>query len=224
MKRHILLIFLSLLLGRVGVGFLSAQTPVSVGSGSYASYAPLTESRTAKRGGSQAYQMEHRTLYLPDSVLNRLGAPDGSKAGSLALPSNDWWTYALVNEWTGKIWMYPGWVEATADGIDIGYPDHWEETGNEVKWGTPLHVSLKATHSTKANPKMQCVVDRWSDFSMSFLVRTNDDWVRVTCVHGSPLVWLAQTVNPGPLSDSKRTVSPMNSSRSMPNACRARHG
>ena len=167
-----------------------AQTPVSVGSGSYASYAPLTESRTAKRGGSQAYQMEHRTLYLPDSVLNRLGAPDGSKAGSLALPSNDWWTYALVNEWTGKIWMYPGWVEATADGIDIGYPDHWEETGNEVKWGTPLHVSLKATHSTKANPKMQCVVDRWSDFSMSFLVRTNDDWVRVTCVHGSPLVWL----------------------------------
>lgn len=34
MKRHILLIFLSLLLGRVGVGFLFAQTPVSVGSGS----------------------------------------------------------------------------------------------------------------------------------------------------------------------------------------------
>ena len=169
---------------------LQAQTPVPVGSGSYASFAPLTESRTAKRGGSQAYQMEHRKLYLPDSLLARLGSPDGSKQGTLALPSNDWWTYALVNEWTGKIWMYPGWVEATADGIDIGYPNRWEETGNEVKWDTPLHVSLKATHSMKANPKMECVVDRWSDFSMSFLVRTNEDWVRVTCVHGSPLVWL----------------------------------
>jgi endoglucanase Acf2 len=134
--------------------------------------------------------MEHRRLSLPDSLLARLGSPDGSQPGTLALPSNDWWTYALVNDWTGKIWMYPGWVEATQDGIDIGYPDHWEETGNEVKWGTPLHISLKAVHSTKAAPKMQCVVDRWSDFSMSFLVRTNEDWVRVTCVHGSPLVWL----------------------------------
>ena len=167
-----------------------AQLPVAVGSGSYASFAPLIESRTAKRGGSQAYQMEHRTLSLPDSLLARLGSPDGSTPSTLALPSNDWWTYALVNDWTGKIWMYPGWVEATQDGIDIGYPDHWEETGNEVKWDTPLHISLKALHSKKANPTMQCVVDRWSDFSMSFLVRTNEDWVRITCVHGSPLIWL----------------------------------
>ena len=169
---------------------VQAQSPVPVGSGSYASIVPLTESASKKHGGCQAYQMEHRTLSLPDSLLARLGSPDGSKEGSLALPSNDWWTYALVNEWTGKIWMYPGWVEATQDGIDIGYPDHWEDTGNEVKWDTPLHIALKASHSVKATPKMQCVVDRWSDFSMSFLVRTKEDWVRVTCVHGSPLVWM----------------------------------
>ena len=169
---------------------LNAQLPVPMGKGSYAAFAPLSASRTAKRGGSQAYQMEHRKLYLPDSLLNRLRTPDGSKQGTLALPTNDWWTYALVNEWTGKIWMYPGWVEATQSGIDIGYPDHWEETGNEVKWGTPLHISVQAIHSSKKTPEMECVVDRWSDFSMSFLVRTNDDWVRVTCMHGSPLVWL----------------------------------
>ena len=169
---------------------LQAQTPVRVGAGSYASYVPLTKSRTSGHGGCQAYQMEHRTLYLPDSLLARLGSPDGSRQGTLALPTNDWWTYALVNEWTGKIWMYPGWVEATANGIDIGYPDHWEPTGSEVKWDTPLHINLKATHSDKPNPKMECLVDAWSDFMMSFLVRSDEDWIRVTCMHGSPLVWI----------------------------------
>ena len=108
---------------------LWAQSPVSVGSGSYASYVPLSKSRTADHGGCQAYQMEHRTLSLPDSLLARLGAANGSRQGTMALPTNDWWTYALVNDWTGKIWMYPGWVEATDNGIDIGYPDHWEPTG-----------------------------------------------------------------------------------------------
>ena len=34
-----------------------AQVPVPVGSGSYASFVPLSESRTAHRGGAQAYQM-----------------------------------------------------------------------------------------------------------------------------------------------------------------------
>jgi len=169
---------------------LWAQTPVPVGSGSYASYVPLTKSRTADHGGCQAYQMEHRTLYLPDSLLARLGAANGSRQGTIALPTNDWWTYALVNEWTGKIWMYPGWVEATDNGIDIGYPDHWEPTGCEVKWDTPLHINLTPEHATKPNPKMECLVDSWSDFMMSFIVRHEEDWVRVTCMHGSPIVWL----------------------------------
>ena len=122
---------------------LNAQTPVRIGGGSYASYTPLSKSRTAEHGGCQAYQMEHRKLYLPDSLLARLGNPNGSRQGTMALPTNDWWTYALVNEWTGKIWMYPGWVEATQDGIDIGYPTYWEPTGCEVKWDTPLHINLQ---------------------------------------------------------------------------------
>ncbi len=168
---------------------LVAQTPVSVGGGSYASYVPLTKSRTSEHEGCQAYQMEHRKLYVPDSLLARLGAANGSVQGTMALPTNDWWTHALVNEWTGKIWMYPGWVEATQDGIDIGYPDHWEPTGNEVKWDTPLHVSLKATHADRPNPKMDCLVDNWSDFMMSFIIVCGEDWLRVTCVHGSPLIW-----------------------------------
>lgn len=168
---------------------LYAQQPIPVGSGSYASYVPLSKSRTSEHGGCAAYQMEHRQLYLPDSLLARLGSPDGSRQGTLALPTNDWWTYALVNEWTGKIWTYPGWVEATAEGVDIGYPTYWEPTGCEVKWDTPLRVTFTNTATGRKANFRQALVDSWSDFMMSFIMQDGEAWVRVTCMHGSPLVW-----------------------------------
>ena len=183
-----LAILLSLLVGRAGVGF--AQKPVPVGGGSYASIVPLSKSYTSEHGGCQAYQMEHRRIYLPDSLLARLGTANGSKPGTLALPSNDWWTYALVNDWTGKIWFYPGWAEATDEGLTIGYPTYWEPTGCEVKWDTPLAVSFTNTATGKKAAFSEALVDNWSDFMMSFIMQDGDAWVRVTCMHGSPLVWL----------------------------------
>lgn len=167
----------------------SAQQPVPVGAGSYASFAPLTESRSSLHGGSQAYQTEHRRLYLPDSLLSRLASADGSQEGTLALPTNDWWTYALVNQWTGKLWFYPGWAEAKDDVVQIGYPDHWEDTGCEVKWNTPLSVSFTNTSTGKKVTFQETLVDAWSDFMMSFIMQDGAAWVRVTCMHGSPLVW-----------------------------------
>jgi len=167
-----------------------AQRAVPVGGGSYASIVPLSKSYTSEHGGCQAYQMEHRRLYLPDSLLARLGSPDGSRQGTLALPSNDWWTYALVNDWTGKIWFYPGWAEANSDGLSIGYPTYWEPTGCEVKWDTPLLVTFTNTSTGKKAAFKEALVDAWSDFSMSFIMQDGEAWVRVTCMHGSPLVWL----------------------------------
>ena len=167
-----------------------AQSPVPVGGGSYASYVPLSKSRTSAHDGCQAYQMEHRRLYLPDSLLSRLGTPDGSRQGSLALPTNDWWTYALVNTWTGKIWMYPGWVEAKDGEVQIGYPTYWEPTGCEMKWDTPLSIRFTNSLTGKKAAFKEALVDSWSDFMMSFIMQDGEAWVRVTCMHGSPLVWL----------------------------------
>ena len=167
-----------------------AQTPVSVGAGSYASYVPLSKSHTSAYGGCQAYQMEHRKLYLPDSLLARLGTPDGSQQGSLSLPTNDWWTHALVNQWTGKIWFYPGWAEAKDGELTIGYPTYWEPTGCEMKWDTPLSVNFKNTMNGKIANFQEALVDSWSDFMMSFIMQDGEAWVRVTCMHGSPIVWI----------------------------------
>jgi len=169
---------------------VSAQTLVSLGAGSYASYAPLTESRSTNHDGCQAYQTEHRRLYLPDSLLARLAPADGSREGTLALPTNDWWTYALVNEWTGKIWFYPGWAEAKDGELQIGYPTYWEPTGCEMKWDTPIAVNFTNTTTGKKAAFKEALVDAWSDFMMSFIMQDGDAWVRVTCMHGSPLVWI----------------------------------
>lgn len=185
---HLFTLVSGLLFGSLIV--VNAQQPVRVGGGSYASFAPLSASRTSERGGSQAYQIEHRRLYLPDTLLQRLGAPDGSKPGTLALPTNDWWTHALVNTWTGKIWFYPGWAEATEEGLSVGYPTYWEPTGCEVKWDTPLTASFTNTSTGKRAAFTEALVDSWSDFAVSFIMQDADAWVRVTCVHGSPLVWV----------------------------------
>ena len=88
-------LFLTLCLIALSPIRLIAQQPIAVGGGSYASFAPLSESRSTLNNnqGSQAYQMEHRTIYAVDSLLNR------------PLPTNDWWTYALVllpNHLTGN--------------------------------------------------------------------------------------------------------------------------
>ena len=192
----------SLLSLTVAVLCAFAQTPVQVGAGSYASFAPLAESRSSLHEGCQAYQTEHRRLYLPDSLLQRLAPADGSREGTLALPSNDWWTYALVNQWTGKLWFYPGWAEAKDGELQIGFPSYWEPTGCEVKWDTPLAVTFTRKDSGKRAAFTEALVDNWSDFMVSFIMQDGEAWVRVTCMQGSPLVWIetegvsAQVTNP----------------------------
>ena len=155
----ILLLFVQMVFG---------QQPVPMGEGSYASYVPLSESQSSLHGGCQAYQMEHRRIYIPDSLLQRLGQPNGTKAGTITLPSNDWWTYALVNTWTGKLWCYPGWVEANESGVQMGYPSYWEPTGCEVKWDTPLTLSFVNTVTGNKALFREALIDNWSDFMVSF--------------------------------------------------------
>lgn len=172
MKRFLLLLFV---LPLAVCPTLMAQEPVAVGSGSYASFVPLRESKTDSHGGCQAYQMEHRRIYVPDSLVGR------------PLPSNDWWTYGLVNAWTGKLWTYPGWVEAKNSSIEVGFPDHWSSDGCEVKWNDVLHIELPGLDAEEK------LIDSWSDFAMSFIMENGDKRVRVTCVQGSPLTWIELT-------------------------------
>ena len=173
---------------------LLAQSPIAIGNGSYASFAPLSESRSTLNNnqGSQAYQMEHRTIYAVDSLLNR------------PLPSNDWWTYALVNPWTGKLWAYPALVWADNTGISIAKPSYWEPTGCEMKWNDPLTISLTALYPTRPFAPQAALISHWSDYMIAFVLQDDNAQVRVTLMQGSPIVWVEltnteyQIANPDP--------------------------
>ena len=173
----------SILIGLIALLPLSliAQQPIAVGAGSYASSVPLEESRSSLHGGCQAYQMEHRDIYVVDSLLNR------------PLPSNDWWTYALVNPWTGKLWAYPALVWADATGISIAKPSYWEPTGCEMKWNDPLTISLIASSPDRPFSPQAALISHWSDYMIAFVLQDGNAEVRVTLMQGSPLVWLELT-------------------------------
>ena len=170
---------------------LLAQSPIAIGGGSYASFVPLSESRSTLNNnqGSQAYQMEHRPIYAVDSLLNR------------PLPSNDWWTYALVNPWTGKLWAYPALVWADATGISIAKPSYWEPTGCEMKWNDPLSISILASSPNRliaSSPHrpfspQSALISHWSDYMIAFVLQEDNAEVRVTLMQGSPFVWLEFT-------------------------------
>ena len=85
------------LLAAVCAATAFAQEVVKCGAGSYASYTPWHKARTVdgSRKGDQSRWMQNRPLYTT-----------GRRKGD-SLPTNDWWTNALVSRWTGNLWSYP---------------------------------------------------------------------------------------------------------------------
>ena len=184
--RKSLFLILAFTLITLSPHYLLAQSPIAIGSGSYASFPPLEESRSSLHGGCQAYQMEHRPIYIVDSLQGR------------PLPSNDWWTYALVNPWTGKLWAYPALVWADATGISIAKPSYWEPTGCEMKWNDPLTITTLAFSPDASSPHrpfspQSALISHWSDYMIAFVLQDDNAEVRVTLMQGSPLVWLEFT-------------------------------
>ena len=59
-----------------------------------------------------------------------------------------------------------------------------------MKWDTPLTVTFTNTATGKKADFRETLIDSWSDFAMSFIMQDGEAWVRVTCMHGSPLVWI----------------------------------
>ena len=99
-----------------------AQEPVPCGSGSVAAFEPLRFARKIEGGkGDQSAFMQTRPLYMTE---RKKGKP---------LPTNDWWTDALVSQWTGNLWSYPAKVRIGADGVRVAFPKHWSDDGTEPR-------------------------------------------------------------------------------------------
>ena len=155
-----------------------AQEILREGDASYASYTPWSKARTfdadgkVVRRGDQSRIMQNRPLYLVDKK-------------SFPLPTNDWWTDALVSRWTGNLWSYPAKVVIGASGVRVAFPTYWIDDGTEVKERSAVTVSAVGSFNPDAT-----LVESWHDWDVEMVLRDGAKSMRTTLVHGSPFTWI----------------------------------
>lgn len=91
--------------------------------------------------------------------------------------------------YSGHLWSYPQYVQASSDGVDICLPDYWIQNGTEMKPSTRLHVSAPEFTPSSA------VADNWHDWDMSFYMESPSkdaapSKMYVTMAHGMPFTWI----------------------------------
>lgn len=182
-----------LMLLLLSINILSQNT-VNIGKASYAEFPPSTaENQNAYRYSYKQLKAKY-PFYLHKN------------AQGLPVPTNDWWTDAIFSQYAGDMWAYPHAVSADSLGINIFYPDGFEEgklsKNNflEIK-GTSDGINQDFTpHSAKPS--------NWGDLNMQF--RCEDSighYMDVTISHGSPFVWIELNgIKPILSARSKATV------------------
>ena len=155
-----------------------AQEILREGDASYASYTPWSKARTfgadgkVVRRGDQSRIMQNRPIYLVDKK-------------SFPLPTNDWWTDALVSRWTGNLWSYPAKVVIGASGVRVAFPTYWIDNGTEVEERSAVVVGAKGAFNPDAT-----LVESWHDWDVEMVLRDGAKSMRTTLVHGSPFTWV----------------------------------
>ena len=153
-----------------------AQEAVPHGGGSFAAFEPLRFARKAEGGkGDQSAFMQTRPLYM---TARNAGKP---------LPTNDWWTDALVSQWTGNLWSYPAKVRIGAGGVRVAFPKHWSDDGTEVCERSALRVFAS---SSRPFTPAAALVDDWHNWDVEIVLADGDRQIRTTLVHGSPFTWI----------------------------------
>ncbi|MGY5354113.1 glycosyl hydrolase [Wenyingzhuangia sp. IMCC45467] len=162
---------------------LFAQTPVSVGSGSYASYPPSQELE---------FEWEGTTYYTDyDFVYNNpIYVSDGE---TRPIPTNDWWTRILVDQYGGLLFAYPLVMEPTSEGLKVQYPIGFSQDGSNLDRGNGLVI--KADNYT---PDKAIAAD-WTDWSVVMGMPDAETGanMNVTMAHGIPFTQIETTgINP----------------------------
>ena len=157
---------------------LHAQQVVSVGKGSYASYTPLelcySDDHTPDAygfKGDKSRDMQYRKIYLTE----REGQP---------IPTNDWWTNLITEQYSGHLWSYPQMIQAQKEGVDIQHPSFWIADGTEMKSNTVLTVG-----GVKFKPE-SAVAESWHDWDVAFSMKSGARQMYVTMAHGMPFTWI----------------------------------
>jgi len=160
----------------------NAQTPVPVGSGSYASFPPATEYVDWNNDGVMEldYFVHDRPIYVQEGD-NR------------PIPTNDWWTSLVADQYSGFLWAYPLMVDAENYGPRFYFPNNFVADGSNIETGGAVMVKADGYNPTKA------VAKDWSDWGvvMGMPDAAGTKNIDVTMAHGVPFMWFETTgINP----------------------------
>lgn len=155
---------------------IMAQQPVSVGKGSYAAYPPPYKGQTDEHQGFQASKMLTRKIYADETDASGNPRP---------IPTNDWWTDLLNNQFSGAMWSYPAMLTTAPAGMTVAYPSYWYENGTEVKSRSNLTVGGKKFTAAEARAA------DWHDWDVvvSMPAVSGGGEIKATLVHGIPFTW-----------------------------------
>lgn len=139
---------------------------VTVGKGSYASFPPPEVDK-------QARKTLERTLYLTPDARNK------------PIPTSKWWTNLLVDKYAGQLWSFPHQTKADGDGLEINFPNRWNDAGSDPVSENPLKVGGQNFKPQDARAKS------WSDWLVTFrLAESDTKYFDVTLGRGLPYVWI----------------------------------
>lgn len=175
-------ILLAALVAGCAIVVAEAQTVVSIGGGSCASYPPNYKGKTEDHSGFNATKMLSRKIYLDEIPSRMEGALE---IPGRPIPTNDWWTDVLASRYSGAIWSYPAMLRTSEEGVEIHYPSYWADKGKEIKSRSHITVGglrYKADSTIAADWGDWHVVMRMPDAG-------NEKEMRITSAHGSPFTW-----------------------------------
>lgn len=161
----------------------SGQSIVPIGNGSIASMPPAYKAKTEPGGpGFNATMMLSRKIYADELPARQEGA---LSLPGRPIPTNDWWTDIINNQFSGALWSYPAMLKTSEEGVQVFYPSYWADAGKEMKSRSNLSVGAKGFRASAA------VAKDWHDWDVVFRMPgvKNDGEITVTSAHGSPFTW-----------------------------------
>ena len=173
-------IVIAALAAAVGGAIAPAQQPVRAGRGSYAPYPPPYKARTDQHEGFNASKMLTRKIYVDETDAAGRQRP---------IPTNDWWTDVINNQFSGALWSYPAMVKTSDEGVTVAYPTYWNENGTEVKpsgWIRVQGANFTAAEARAAD---------WHDWDVEINLPSANgvENIKATLVHGQPFTWFELT-------------------------------
>lgn len=139
------------------------QEVVSVGAGSYASF-PLPSENVS-------------------TFANRaLNVPEGN---TKPIPTNDWWTQVLTENYAGNLWAYPLIIRPQSYGAQLYFPVNWQ--GQDMVKDYP--VTLRGTNF---NPSKN-IAKEWHDWGLTVNMQDGDKVMDITLGNGIPMAWFEIT-------------------------------